>query len=185
MKKLFFFALPLVLLVACKNNEQYRTSIEELSGNWDTTTKAVTDFSGTVSNDMTNYTQSVAGMTMDESAAKKMTPEQMTAIENAKKGVTDALGAYVPFQQTINDFVKTWAEKSAELTSLKDELAGGKLQGDPTARITDLNNMVTTANENLKAWQATYSTIKGGVEGAMTTLKQVMSGSNPGGAKVN
>lgn len=176
MKKLFFFALPLFLFVACKGVEQYRSGIEELSGNWDTTTKAITDFAGMVSNDMTNYTQNVAGMTMDEAAAKKMTPDQMTAIENAKKGVTDALAAYVPFQQTINDAVKTWAEKSAELTTLKDELAGGKIEGDPTARVTELNNMVTKTNEDLKAWEATYSTIKGGVEGALTTLKQVMAG---------
>ncbi|HXR81820.1 MAG TPA: hypothetical protein VN763_12910, partial [Saprospiraceae bacterium] len=102
MKKLFLFALPLVLLVACKGVEQYRAGIEELSGNWDTTTKAITDFAGMVSSDMTNYSQAVNSMpAIDEATAKKMKPEQTAAIEAAKKGVNDALAAYAPLQQTI------------------------------------------------------------------------------------
>jgi hypothetical protein len=182
MKKLFLFALPLVLLVACKGVEQYRAGIEELSGNWDTTTKAITDFAGMVSSDMTNYTQAAAAMPMlDEATAKKMKPEQTAAIDAAKKGVTDALAAYAPLQQTVNDFIKTWSEKSAEVTALKDGLAAGKIEGDVAGKLTELNAMVTTGNENLKAWQASYATVKGGVEAAMANLKQAMSAAMGGG----
>jgi hypothetical protein len=182
MKKLFLFALPLVLLVACKGVEQYRAGIEELSGSWDTTTKAITDFAGMVSSDMTNYTQAVASMpAIDEATAKKMKPEQMAAIESAKKGVVDALGAYAPLQQTINEFVKMWSEKSAEVTALKDGLAAGKIEGDVTAKLTELNAMVATGNDNLKAWEASYATVKGGVEAAMSALKQAMASAMPAG----
>ena len=180
MKKLFLFALPLVLLVACKGVEQYRAGIEELSGSWDTTTKAITDFAGMVSSDMTNYTQSAASMPMmDEATAKKMKPEQIAAIDAAKKGVTDALAAYAPLQQTINDFVKTWSEKAADVTALKDGLAAGKIEGDVTAKLTELNAMVASGNDNLKAWEASYATIKGGVESAMAAMKQAMSAAMP------
>jgi hypothetical protein len=34
--------------------------------------------------------------------------------------------------------------------------------------------MVTTANENLTAWQGTYATVKGGVDTAMSALTQLM-----------
>jgi hypothetical protein len=180
MKKLFLFALPLVLLVACKGVEQYRAGIEELSGSWDTTTKAITDFAGMVSNDMTAYTQAVASMPpMDEATAKKMKPEQIAAIDAAKKGVTDALGAYVPLQQTINEFVKMWSEKSADVTALKDGLAAGKIEGDVTAKLTELNAMVATGNDNLKAWEASYATVKGGVEAAVGAMKQAMASAMP------
>jgi|GEM_PF-1076036 len=180
MKKLFLFALPLVLLVACKGVEQYRAGIEELSGSWDTTTKAITDFAGMVSSDMTNYTQAAASMPMmDEATAKKMKPEQIAAIDAAKKGVTDALAAYAPLQQTINDFVKTWSEKAADVTALKDGLAAGKIEGDVTAKLTELNAMVATGNDNLKAWEASYATVKGGVEAAMAAMKQAMSAAMP------
>jgi len=176
MKKLFLFALPLVLLVACKGVEQYRAGIEELSGNWDTTTKAITDFAGMVSSDMTNYTQTAASVPpVDEATAKKMKPEQVAAINAAKQGVTDALGAYVPLQQTINEFVAAWSEKSAEVTALKDGLAAGKIEGDVTAKLTELNAYVATGNDNLKAWEASYATVKGGVEAALSALKQAMA----------
>ena len=173
MKKRFLFALPL-LMISCKGVEQYRAGIEELSGNWDTTTKAVTDFSGLVSSDLTNYTQALAGVTVDDMTAKKMKPEQTAALDAAKKAVTDALGAYAPLQQTINEFATMWTEKSAAVTALKDGLAAGKIEGDVTAQLTELGGLVTTANDNLKAWQASYGTVKGGVDSAMAALTQLM-----------
>ena len=142
MKKLFLFALPL-LLISCKGVEQYRAGIEELSGNWDNATKALTDFSGTVTTDMTNYQAALTSMNLDESVTKKLKPEQTAAWDAAKKGVEDALGAYGPFQQKVNDFIKTWSEKSAEVTALKDGLAAGKIEGDVNANLADLGAMVT------------------------------------------
>lgn len=176
MKKLFLFALPLVLLVACKGVEQYRAGIEELSGSWDTTTTAITEFQAKVTNDMTAYTQAAASMpVMDEATAKKLKPEQTSAIEAAQKGVTEALSAFAPLQQTISDFVKTWSEKSAEVTALKDGLAAGKIEGDVAGKLTELNALVATGNENLKAWEASYATVKAGAESAMSALKSAMS----------
>lgn len=168
MKKLFFILLPL-LVVACKGVEQYRTGIEELSGNWDNTTKAVTDFQASVSSDLTNYTQALAAL--QPADVSKLTPEQVTGWEASQKAVTDALGAFAPLQKTIADFVDQWSQKTAEVTALKDGLAAGKIEGDAGMKLTELNNMVTTANENLTAWQASYATVKNGVETAMSALK--------------
>ena len=76
MKKLFFFLLPLLVVFSCKSVEQYRAGIEELSGNWDNTTKALSDFSAMVSSDMTNYTKAMGTMQLDEATTAKLTPEQ-------------------------------------------------------------------------------------------------------------
>lgn len=173
MKKLFFFLLPLLVL-SCKGVEQYRAGIEELSGNWDTATKAVTEFSDMVSSDLTNYTKAMAAMQIDEATAKKLKPAQVSDWDAAQKGVTDALSAYAPIQKTVGDFVKTWTEKAADVTALKDGLAAGKIDGDVTAKLTDLTAMVTSANENLTAWKASYDTVKNGASAALTNLQQVM-----------
>lgn len=178
MKKLLLFALPL-LMISCKGVEQHRAGIEELSGNWDNTTKSVTDFAGMVSSDLSNYTKALAGVNLDEMTAKKLKPEQVAAFQAAQKGVTDALGGYAPLQQNINDYVKTWSEKSAEVTALKDGLAAGKIEGDVTAKLAELNGMVATAGENLTAWQATYATVKAGVDKSMTDLTALMSSFAP------
>jgi hypothetical protein len=160
-----------LLVFACKGVEQHRTSIEELSTNWDATTKAVTDFQAMVSSDFTNYTQALAAMHPDDATRAKMTPAEVTAWEASQKTVTDALGAYAPLQKTISDFVATWTEKSQEVTALKDGLAAGKIEGDVNAKVTELNGMIATANENLNSWKAQYATIKGNVDAAMAALK--------------
>jgi len=172
MKNLFFFLLPL-LLIACKGVDQYRAPIEELSGNWDTTTKAITDFQAQVSSELTSYTQALAKMQPDDATKMKLTPDQVGAWENSQKAVTDALGAYAPMQKTINDFVQTWSEKSAEVTALKDGLAAGKIEGDVNAKITELNAMVATGNENLTAWRASYATVKSSVDASFNALQQL------------
>jgi hypothetical protein len=174
MKKLFFFLLPLLVL-SCKGVEQYRAGIEEVSGSWDTTTKAASDFSGMVASDMTNYTKALASMNPDEATMKKLKPEQVTAWTAAQKGATDALTAYAPLQKTIGDFMKTWTEKSADVNALKEGLAKGKLDGDVAAKITELKAMIATAGENMTAWKASYATIKNGVAAALTNLQQMMA----------
>ncbi len=174
MKKLFLFALPL-LLISCKGVEQHRAGIEELSGNWDNTTKSITDFAGMVSSDLTGYTRALAGVRLDDAVAKKLKPEQTAAFASAQEAVTKALSGYAPLQQSINDFVKTWTEKSADMTALKDGLAAGKIDGDVNAKTAELNDMIATGNNNLKDWQGSYASIKGGVDSAMAALTQLMS----------
>ena len=171
MKNLFFLFLPL-LVISCKGVEQHRTGIEELSTNWDATTKNVTDFQAMVSTDLTNYTKALAAMQPDDAARAKMTPDQVTTWEASQKTVTDALGGYAALQQTVNDFTTTWSEKSAEVAALKEGLANGKIEGDVNAKLTELNAMNATANENLAAWKSTYATVKGSVDAAMAGLQQ-------------
>ena len=171
MKNLFFLFLPL-LVISCKGVEQHRTGIEELSANWDTTTKNVTDFQAMVSTDLTNYTKTLAAMQPDEASRAKMTPDQVTTWEASQKTVTDALGGYAALQQTVNDFTTTWSEKSAEVAALKEGLANGKIEGDVNAKLTELNTMIATANENLAQWKSTYATVKGSVDASMAGLQQ-------------
>ncbi len=171
MKKLSLFLLPL-LMFACKGVEQHRASITELSANWDNTTKAITDFQAMVSTDLTNYTKVLASMQPDDMTRAKMKPEQVIVWEASQKTVTDALGAYAPLLKTINDFQATWTAKTAEVTALRDGLQAGKLDGNPDAKIAELNAMIATANENLNAWKASYSTVRGSVDAAFAGLKQ-------------
>lgn len=172
MKKLLFLALPL-LLFSCKGVEQYKAGIDELAGNWDSTTTAVTDFSGMVSEDLTKYTQALAKF--DDLADVNLNAEQTDAMEGAKMAVINALGGYPPLQKNINEFVSTWTDKAAELTALKDGLAAGKIEGDVPAKISELSGLVDTANENLTSWKGTYDTLKGDVDESMAALTQLMA----------
>ncbi|HYD90819.1 MAG TPA: hypothetical protein VEA37_04945 [Flavobacterium sp.] len=171
MKNLFFLLLPL-FIISCKGVEQHRASIDELSAKWDAATKEITDHKTMVSSDLTNYTQALAALQPDEATKAKMKPEEITAMDASHKVVTDALNAYPTHLKTISDFEATWNEKAEEVTALKDGLAAGKMEGDVNAKITELNAMVATANENLTAWKAAYATIKSTVETAFASINQ-------------
>lgn len=178
MKKLLFLALPL-LLFSCKGVEQYRAGIEELAGNWDSTTTTITDFSGMVSAELTKYTNSFAAMQPDEATLAGLKPEQKSAIESTRMAVVEALKGYPALQKNIKEFVDTWTEKSETLTSLKDGLAAGKIEGDVTAKLSELSGMVTTANENVETWKGTHDTIKTNLQDAMTKFSEAMAALNP------
>jgi hypothetical protein len=178
MKKLFFLALPL-LLVSCKGVEQYRAGIEELAGNWDSTTEAITQFSGMLSTDLSSYTNSFAAMQPDEAALASLKPEQKEAIETSRNAVVEALKAYPTLQTSVKEFVNTWTEKSGVLTSLKDGLAAGKIEGDVTSQLSDLSSLVTTANENLDSWKGSHETIQATLQNAMSKFSEAMASLSP------
>jgi hypothetical protein len=173
MKKLFFLALPLLLL-SCKGVEQYRAGIEELAGNWDSTTEALTEFSAMLSGDLSNYANSFAAMQPDETALATLKPEQKEAFETSRDEVMTALKAYPELQTTIKSFVDTWTERSGVLTTLKDGLAAGKIEGDVTAQLSDLSSLVTTANENLDSWKGSHEAIQATLRSAMGKFSDAM-----------
>jgi len=171
-------ALPLFLF-SCKGVEQYRAGIEELSGSWDSTTTTITDFSSMVSGELTKYTNSFAAMQPDEAILASLKPEQKDAIESSRMGVVEALKGYPALQKNIKEFVDTWTEKSEMLTSLKDGLTAGKIEGDVTTTLSELSGLVTTANENVETWKGTHDTIKSNLQDAMTKFSEAMAALNP------
>ncbi len=173
MKKLFFLALPFLFL-SCKGVEQYRAGIEELSGSWDTTTAGLSEFSAKLSSELSNYTNAFAAMQPDETTLAGLKSDQKEAIEASRNEVVGALKAYPELQKNIKGFVDTWTEKSQVLTSLKDGLAAGKIEGDVTAQLSELSGFVTTANENLSAWTADHTSIQSTLRNAMGKFSVAM-----------
>jgi hypothetical protein len=178
MKKLLFLVLPLFFF-SCKGTEQYRAGIEELSGSWESATTSLTDFSSMVSGEFAKYTNSIAGMQPDEATLAGMEPEQRDAVENTRMTVIEALKGYPALEKNIKGFVNIWTEKSEMLTSLKDGLSAGKLEGDVSEKLSELSALVTTANENIDTWKGTHDMIKSNVQEAMTKFSEAMAALNP------
>lgn len=173
MNKILFLALPL-LLFSCKGVEQHKAGIEELAGNWEATTKAVADFRAMVSTDLSSYSKTITGLKLEDLETANLTAEQSANLDAANKAVTDALSGYPPLQKDIKAFDTTWTEKSAGMTSLKDGLATGKIEGDVAGQLSELGSLVTAANEHLTSWRDTYSSVKEDVDTAINSLTQQM-----------
>lgn len=171
MKKMFFLLLP-VFMVACGGGvEQYRAGIETLATDWDATTSAVTEFSSTIGNDLSSFSQLAGSMQLSEDVTKALKPEQATQWQGAQAAFTQALQAFAPLRTKVGEFTKTWGEKAAEVQALKDGLAAGKLEGDVAGQIASLTTLVTQAKDSLTGWQTEHAAAKTGAQTAADALK--------------
>ncbi|MCB0656605.1 MAG: hypothetical protein KDC57_10740 [Saprospiraceae bacterium] len=162
MKKLVVFAFGLVLF-ACNSVEQYRGSIESLASQWDEATTSVNDLASQVAQEKTSWAQMVSSMTLEESTVEALPEDAKTQIMEAESAFQNSGQGFDKLSTEVNDFVTNWQEKSAELTTLRDGLAEGKLSSDASTQIADLTTMVSDATANISAWKEKLETIKSDV----------------------
>lgn len=172
MKKLLLFALPLFLF-ACKSGIQtHKAAIEELSTNWDNTTNTLTELSNSVTKEMTSYTESASSYMLDETTVASLKGDVSTKWQEAVKSYkTSTSDAYAPLQSEMSNFINMWMEHSSKVTALKDGLATGKYEGDPTVQIAELSELVTQANEKIAAWTAKKGELSTAANSAVESLK--------------
>lgn len=172
MKKMYFLLLP-VLIYACSGVEQYKAGIEELATSWDSTTSEVTEFSATIGTDMATFSQTATSLNLGDDVLSKLKPEQVTEWQGARSTFANAMMAFAPIRTKVGEFTKVWGEKAAEVQTLKDGLAAGKLEGDVMGQIAGLTTLVTQAKESLAGWQTEYDGAKSQTQTAADALKSV------------
>lgn len=173
MKKLLLLIIPF-FVISCKPGvEVFRGQIEELSTNWDTTTKSVTDFANTLTTEISGYTNMASTMTLGEDALKSLKPEMAAKYTEATTAFSSATSAYGPIQAELGEFTKMWVEKSASVNALKEGLVSGKIEGDVKMQIADLTALLAQAAEKLTAWQGKQAETKAATDAASQKLKEV------------
>lgn len=173
MKKLLLFVIPL-FIISCKPGvEAFRAQIEELSTNWDNTTKSVTDFANTLTTEISGYTNMASTMTLPEDVLKGLKPDMAAKYTEATTAFSTATAAYGPIQAELGEFTKMWVEKSAGVNALKEGLANGKIEGDVKMQIADLTALIAQASEKLAAWQGKQAETKAATDAAAMKLKEV------------
>lgn len=173
MKNLLLFVFPL-FIISCKPGvEAYRSQIEELSTNWDNTTKTVTEFANNLTSEISGYTNIASSLTLSENDLKGLKPDVAAKYAEATTAFSAATAAYGPIQAELGDFTKMWVEKTANVNALKDGLASGKIEGDVKMQIADLTALIAQANEKVSVWQAKQSETKAAADAASTMLNQV------------
>lgn len=163
-----------MIVFSCKPGvEAFRGQIEELSTNWDNTTKSVTEFANSLSTDISGFTNDAATMTMGEDIMKGLKPEMATAYAEATTAFSAATATYGPIQAELGEFTKMWVEKTATVNALKEGLAAGKIEGDVKMQIADLTALIAQANEKLAGWQGKQGEAKAASNAALSKLKEV------------
>jgi hypothetical protein len=173
MKNLILFIFPL-FIISCKPGvEAYRAQIEELTTNWDNTTKSVTDFANNLTTEISVYSNTSSTMTLAEDVMKSLKPDMAAKYTEATTAFSAATAAYGPIQAELGEFTKMWVEKSAGINALKEGLANGKIEGDVKMQIADLTALIAQATEKMSGWQGKQAETKAAAEAATAKLKEV------------
>lgn len=166
----------LVSLISCKNSvETYRAGIEELASNWDATTASVTEFAGQVQAAASGQTEKLASMVIEESVFSKLKPEAQAKFNDAKMAAESTTSGYSNILSDLNSFVTDWTANAAQLTTLKDGLAAGKIEGDVAAQIASLTSMVTDGQAKLESFKGAFGTAQNAATTATDGLAAVIA----------
>ena len=178
MKRLIAFALPLLFLVACNSVEKYRSGIESLATQWDQTTASVTEVAQAVTAEQANFDQNLSAMVMGEDIIAKLKDDKKNMVMDAFSALQTSGASYGAIASEVNDFVANWTAKADQVNALKEGLANGKLEGDVTAQIAELTNLVTEAGTKVTSWKEQIEVAKAGIaakqEAYQTVVAEIM-----------
>lgn len=174
MKKLFFLALVTVSVFACKNVEQYKAGIEELGTKWDATTAAVTEFSTAVDASTAAFNANFDSLGVDSMYMSKLKGADLEKVKMAVDAYKASGAGLADISAKLGEAKAAWDAKASEVMALKDGLAAGKLEGDVTAKIAELNNFISTNETALTSLKESLAKVSEGSTAALEALKAAL-----------
>lgn len=166
MKQVLTILSVLVVFAACSNAGKYADQINELASKWDSTTSALTDFAGTVSNAQASWLSDVNTMQVSEEAMAGWSEEMKAKYNELSAAVNNNTSNLSALFTELDDFISQWTEKGETMKALKDGLASGKLEGNVEEQISELTSLANTGAANLETWQSRFSEINAAIANA-------------------
>ncbi|MBK8700971.1 MAG: hypothetical protein IPN29_16115 [Saprospiraceae bacterium] len=170
MKKLFFLSL-IISVFACKNVEQYKAGIEEIGTKWEAATASVNEFSTMVEGSKAAFTAAFDSLKIDSTYMSKLKGADLDKVKMAVEAYQASGAGLDEVAGQLAEFKSGWEAKAGEITTLKDGLAAGKLEGDITGKIAELTNFLATSETQLTTWKDAIAKTSEGSTAALEALK--------------
>ena len=149
MKNVLLLFIPLLFWGSCKNIEQFRAPIEALSADWDKASGTLTQVKSLLELQHTNISTLYDTMNFDE---KLFGESAIHSLNEAKKAIITQRDGMAGLLQTANNYISEWGNMGSKLTSLKEGLAAGSIEGDVPAQIEELKKAVVDCNGKTAEW---------------------------------
>jgi len=172
MKRVFLFLIP-VFIFSCKGVEQYRAGIDEMSSKYNEVLENVKSFSASMDTDLTGFMTSAKEMTIAENDVNGLKPEAQEAYNSAFAKVSSSLAGLTSIKEAANNLMTTLNDQGAEVNSLTEGLASGKLGEDTMNKITGIQDVITSVSNNLGDMKTKYDAAKSDVTANFSALKSV------------
>lgn len=172
MKRLLLFVLPLFIF-SCKSGiNAHKDAITKLGTDWTAATGSITEFTESLSKDVTSYTEQGTKLTLDSMVISALKGDNAAKYKDALNAFKNATsGSYAPVQNELSEFVAMWTEKGNDVNTLKAALTSGKFEGDALPKITELAGLVSQGTEKVTAWKAKQTELKTAADSALSMLQ--------------
>lgn len=157
MKKVLYscFALGILVLTGCNSSSAYKEEMIALNESWKGATEEVTAFSQEAEKELNSWKDMYDGMYGESGSSTE-------EINEDKKKTLDSLDAvcrshgdkYQLINQELSELKSSWEQNSQVLSQLNEAFENNNLTEEQANIITQLNSQVTTAREQLNAWNA-------------------------------
>ena len=150
MKNLLLLLCPCLLVLACKNVDQYRAPIDSLSTEWTKAGEVIMATGSSLETATTFLNAMVDSFKID--STKKFSKPAMMKMDSMKTAFMAQIQGISGLSTEVNDFKAKWATMTADVNALTTGLKDGKLEGDVMAKVNDLKSNCATALTQAEGW---------------------------------
>ncbi len=175
MKKILVFLFAIALFASCKNAEQYKAGITDLTTKWDAATAAVGELSTMLEASKAAQMASFDSLHIDSTFMSKIKGADLDKVKTAVTAYQSSGAGLMEASTKLDEIKSTWDAKSAEVTALKDGLAAGKLEGDVAAKLTELTAFITNTEASVGSIKDMVAKTSEGSTTALAALKSTVA----------
>lgn len=163
MKNFVFAFISILIIVSCKNVDQYRAPIESLTAEWSKATETVMNTYGSIGTSATMMNTFVDSFKID--STKKWSKNAMMMMDSMRTAFVAQHNGITRLTSEVEEFKNKWTSMTADMDALSKGLKEGKLEGDVMVKVNDLKANCQMALTQSEQWNKN-------IMGAQTTVVQ-------------
>ncbi len=175
MKKILVFLFAISLFASCKNVEQYKAGITDLTTKWDASSKMVGDLSTMIEGSKAAQMAAYDSLHIDSTFLSKIKGADLDKVKAAVTAYQASGSGLTEAATKLAEIKSTWDAKSTEVAALKDGLAAGKLEGDVAAKLTELTSFITNSEASVTSIKDIIAKSSEGSTTALAALKSTVA----------
>jgi hypothetical protein len=175
MKKVLVFLFAIAIFASCKNVEQYKAGITDLSTKWEAASATVSGLSTMLDASKAAQMASFDSLKIDSTFMAKLKGADLDKVKAAVTAYQSSGAGLTEAATKLAEIKSTWDAKSTEISALKDGLAAGKLEGDVTAKLNELTAFLASNETAISTIKDMVTKSSEGSTSALASLKSTVA----------
>lgn len=173
MRKLLFL-LPFTLFIACENVGKYAETIQSLSGDWSSTSEAVTGLMGNITETQGDISQMLSEMAIGEDLQSSLEQGVLDQLAGFRDQVSNQGAGLTGLLEKVNTFKGEWEEKAETLQEIKDQLETGKVPEGIEESLNSIRETIASGQTSVSEWEPQLEKIQTDANSAFDQFTELL-----------